>query len=239
MYQQSSTLRRPKNSRQPLWRYLSAERLSDLLKSREVFFTHLPHLEDENEGVLTQRSRERLAIWFEQHNKSSRVAAFAEVESYQEHRKDFYVNCWHMNDHESYLMWKAYAGLGFAIQTTFERVQASFDSSPAAINGGVVEYVDFSRDLTPLGNVFHHVATKDMPYRDEREFRLVFWNPDPCNVDLPRSPNGVRVQVDPCMLIQRVVRNPYFASPSAELEALLEANGIELQDSVVRAKRRR
>ncbi len=36
----------------------------------------------------------------------------------------------------------------------------------------------YLQNITPLGNVFSHVITKDMPYRDEREFRLIFWRHD-------------------------------------------------------------
>jgi len=236
MYEASSTLRRPENSLQPLWRYFSAVRLHDLLASGELFFTHLPHLEDEHEGALTHRSREHLAGWFEHHNRSTRSAAYAEVDLYQKQRENFFVNCWHMNNHESYLMWKAYAGRGFAIQTSFERLQASLDMSTAALTGGVVDYVDFSRDLTPVGNVFNHVATKDMPYRDEREFRLVFWSVDPRNSDYPRSGSGVRIAVDIKMLIQAVVRSPYHEPIEGAIEQLMEKYGLNLEGSAVRAK---
>lgn len=140
-----------------------------------------------------------------------------------------------MNDHESYLMWKAYAGRGFAIQTTFERVQASFDANPPAVTGGVVDYVDFARDLTSVGNVFNHVATKDMPYRDEREFRLVFWAVDPRNTDYRKEGPGVRIRVNVSMLIRQIVRSPYHEPLESKLEELLEHHGLSLQSSSVRA----
>lgn len=83
-----------------------------------------------------------------------------------------------MNDVESYLMWKAYGERGFAVQTTFERIQISFDSFDGEVQGGVVEYIDFTREELPVGNVFSAVVTKDLPYRDEREFRLLLWRPE-------------------------------------------------------------
>ena len=51
-----------------------------------------------------------------------------------------------MKEHESYLMWKAYADRGVAIQTSFERTQSSFERTPLAVTGGVVSYVDLERD---------------------------------------------------------------------------------------------
>jgi hypothetical protein len=239
MYEASSTLTRPEWTLQPLWRYLSAERLRDLLSTREIYFAHLPVLEDQQEGALTSRSREHLASWFQHHNKCTRLIAYSEVEKYQENRTNFYINCWHMNRHESYLMWKAYAGRGFAIQTTFERLQASLDSTQSVITGGVVQYLDFTRDFTPVGNVFNHVATKDMPYQDEREFRLVFWDLDPRNATHAKLPTGLRVPVNVRMLVQAIVKSPYHEPLDQEIERLMEQHGINLVKSTVSAAQTR
>ena len=92
MYETSRVLAPPKRSLQPLWRYLSANRLLDLLRTEELFFSHLPVLEDENEGALTERSREHLAAWFQRQNRCSLQVAYEEVRKYQENRNNFYVN---------------------------------------------------------------------------------------------------------------------------------------------------
>ena len=212
---------------------MSAQRLHDLLDSGELFLTNLMVLEDRYEGALTTRAREALTNWFQAQNKCSRVISYAEVEKYQEHRSEFFVNCWHMNEHESYLMWKSYGDRGYAIQTTFERVQCSFENTTAAITGGTVQYVDFDRDLTPVGNVFNHVVTKDIPYTDEREFRLVFWGVDPANAGLPRLANGIRIPVNVKMLIRSIVTSPFAPPMSTELERLIEGYGITLGRSRV------
>lgn len=222
-----------------MWRYLSADRLQNLLETQELFFSHLPIQEDALEGALTERSREHLASWFQNHNNSSRAKAYLEVDEYQKAQEHFYVNCWHMNNYESYLMWKVYANRGFAIQTTFERLQASLDTSDAAITGGVVDYIDFKRDITPLGNVFNHVATKDKPYQDEREFRLVFWDLAPGNSEYPKVTNGVRVKVNVTMLIESIIRSPYPESMSPDLERLIEAKGFRFHSSGIPVKQNR
>ena len=93
-------------------------------------------------------------------------------------------------------MWKAYADRGVAIQTSFERMQSSFERTPLAVTGGVVSYVDFERDQTGLGQVFTHVTTKDLPYEDEREFRLLPWEHDPANVILSTAGDGALTAID-------------------------------------------
>jgi hypothetical protein len=231
MYEPSSTLVPLDSSLQSLWRYVSAERLEDMLSTGELFFVHLPVLEDAYEGALTARSREHLVSWFEKHGGCTRVQAEAEVVEYEAAQGSFFVNCWHMRQHESYLMWKAYAHRGFAIETSFERLRASLEASTACVMGGVVEYVDFARDLTPVGNVFNHVATKDLPYQDEREFRLVFW--DPRNATYPKVTNGVRVKVDLKMLIRRIIRSPFPEPISPNLQRLLDGHATSVAPSSV------
>lgn len=238
MYETSRVLTRLDRTLQPLWRYMTGSRLLDLLRTKELFFSHLPVLEDQLEGALTARTQEYLANWFQSQNQCARSVAYAEVSKYQENRENFYVNCWHMNDHESYLMWKAYASRGFAIKTSFERLVAALCSESPAVTGGKVEYVDYQRDATMVGNVFNHVAVKDRPYQDEREFRLVFWDLDPRNAAHPRVQGGVRVPVDTRLLIQAVIRSPYEEPMDSELEAALEHLNIRFESSRVFARPR-
>ena len=227
MYSTSSSLSPPARSQQPLWRYFPYERLLDLLESEELFFTHLPAFSDGLEGALTKRSRDRLFHWFYERNNDA-ATAHHEVDLYEKHQEAFYASCWHMNSAESYLMWKAYAyeNRGFAVRTTFERAQAAFEPFSGAVTGGMVQYVDFEREDTQLGNVFNHVITKDLPYTDEREFRFLLWRNDPANLQVSFDPKGVRVRVDLPMLIERIVVNPLTKKIPSELRAVLERKQI-------------
>lgn len=238
MYGKSSTLKPPTNSLQQLWRYFRYDRLIELLSTEDLFFAHLSKLSDGLEGSLTERTRERLFRWSYGRYGGNVAAARAEVDQYEKHRDAFFVNCWHMNDAESYLMWKVYGNQGFAIQTTFERVQIAFDRFEGEINGGVVEYLDFERDGMPIGNVFTAVAKKDLPYRDEREFRLYFWQPGLANQRIEAGPDGVPVRVDLEKLIERVVISPRLKNIPSEFYELLERKNIKcrITSSVVQER---
>lgn len=225
MYQTPSALSRPRNSLQPLWRYLRYERLMDLLESEELFFAHLRGLSDGLEGSLTERTRARLFQWFYSQYNDITLARQA-LETYENHRDAFFVNCWHMNDAESYLMWKVYGDRGFAIRTTFERVQISFDRFAGEVNGGVVEYIDFARAATPIGNVFTPVVKKDIPYRDEREFRLLLWQPNQANQWIDVNAPGVRVQVDLAKLIEKIYVSPRVQEVPPALRQLLDRKSL-------------
>lgn len=231
MFERHKALRYPANSRQQLWRYFPYDRLLDLLQSEELFFTHLPAFSDGLEGSLTLRTRAHLASWFRAQNNSNETSAWEEVKKYEENQAEFFASCWHMNESESYLMWKAYAERGIAVRTTFERVQASFDGFAGAITGGTVDYVDFTRERTPVGIVFNLVMTKDMPYFDEREFRLLLWKIDPRNVDIARQPKGIRVPANVRMLIERVFINPLSGPVPGELMEQLDRHKIVIDAS--------
>lgn len=235
MYKPSKALVLPQNTRQRMWRYLTEERFRQLIQSRTLYFRRVSRFEDGLEGKLTLRSRQRLLEWFT-HKGSTLKTAMQEIELYETHSQAFFASCWHMNDHESYLMWKAYAGMGVAISTTYERLQASFEDSPGAVTGGMTTYVDFERDHTGLGQVFTHVTTKDLPYADEREFRLLLWKNDPRNNELALDGDGVAVPINIPMLIACVVRNPFQPELPPDLIRQLEILGIPYDGSSVRAQ---
>jgi hypothetical protein len=212
---------------------METDRLLDILNSKQLYFRRVSRFDDGLEGRLTGRSRDRLYRWFIEHGSAPEVAA-EEVRMYEEHSNAFFANCWHMRNHESYLMWRAYAGKGVAIQTTFERLQASFDRTPLAVMGSVISYADFERDHTELGQVFTHVTTKDLPYSDEREFRLLLWQNDPTNSSLFMAGDGALADVNPTMLIARVVRNPFQPELPSALASRLDELGIPYGDSGVK-----
>ena len=233
MYQRAKQLTSPENSRQRMWRYMSTDRLQDILDREQLYFRRVSRFEDGLEGRLTIRSLDRLRKWFVSRGSKPEVAE-EEVRIYQEHSHAFFANCWHMREHESYLMWRAYADKGVAVQTHFERMQAAFDGTLLTVAGGLVDYVDFERDLTGLGQLFTHVTTKDLPYSDEREFRLLLWQHDPNNASLSSAGDGVLVDVNSTMLVERVVRNPFQPELPRALAARLKELEIPYDDSGVK-----
>lgn len=225
MYKRIRILTQPANSLQPLWRYLSRDKLLQVVRDRQLWFSHLPALTDGLEGTLTKRTHERLMQHFLAQGQSLETAG-DQVRNYEQHRTDFFVNCWHMNRGESYLMWRAYSDRGFAIQTTFERLQLALDAHDEEVNGTVVDYCDFSREQLPVGNIYTTVKTKDAPYQDEREFRLLVWRPDSLGRRNQPQPRGVRVTIDLAALIEAVYVSPTFVGDLTEVRSALAESGV-------------
>jgi len=224
MYQKNSLLREPKNSKQKLWRYLKYERLVQIINDGVLYFSHISKMSDKWEGLLTNLTKDKL---FQQQYLIYRNAITARdaTNQYELHKDLFYVNCWHMSNHESYLMWKAYTDKGCAIQTDYERLVAAFGDDPPTINGCVINYIDYEREHFPIGNAFVAVSHKDLPYLDEKEFRLLCWKPDLEKQNIPFDENGVNIAIDLNMLIKKI-----FIDPSKNL------NIKELQEQIEKKK---
>jgi hypothetical protein len=226
-------LKHPKNSQQKMWRYVREDRLLDLLQTSELFFTQVAAFKDRLEGVLTRRTRDHAYRWFLHHDRSH-DAARGSLAQYEATKAHFYANCWHMNEHESYLMWRAYAPeRGYAIQTTFERLMAAFDVYPGPISGRVIDYVDFDREVTDWGNTFTMVSTKDITFRDEREFRLFFWRLQPHNNEQPVEENGTRIRVELTQVAARVFISPLIGEPPTHVQEALRQRGIPWESSAI------
>lgn len=134
-----------------------------------------------------------------------------------------------MNDAESYLMWKVYADRGCAIETTFERIRIAFDGFGGEVEGAVVDYLDYNRTTMPVGNIYQSVVRKDLPYKDEREFRLLFWQYSLANQKVGVGSEGIKIGVDLNKLIARIWLNPQFEKSTGEIARLVKAKGLDCE----------
>jgi hypothetical protein len=60
MFKKHPYLTEPKNTRQRLWRYLKHERLLELISEGNLYFPHITRMSDKWEGLLTERTEEKL-----------------------------------------------------------------------------------------------------------------------------------------------------------------------------------
>ncbi len=226
-----------KKPHQYLWKYYAEDRLLNLLDSSELFFTNVPKFTDNFEGLLPAKARNSFIRWCID-NGSSPTKAAQEAIHYENTRNNFYVSSWHVNDYESYLMWKAYANesRGYAIRTTFERIKTAFNSFSGIINGGGIEYVNYADAHINFGNVFNSVSTKDMPYSDESEFRLFFWKEYQQNKTHPIIEGGIKIPVDLSVLVECVYINPLIDQPSAKVQEALLKHEIKWTSSLIRVQ---
>ncbi len=92
-----------------------------------------------------------------------------------------FINCWHMNEHESDAMWRLYARTSdaVAVQSTYARLHQAL---PSLTYLGVVEYMDYQTDWMPENNGFYRFMRKRKSFEHERELRALIQ-------DLPTKPD--------------------------------------------------
>ncbi len=257
-----------------IWRYLDLNKFQSLLSTSAIYFAKADALQafDAREGSLTKSmeyfiDRTFTLDWVSNLRKQN-VQTFAGVpfvgrgrlELRDEFRRRMrnhyrfmlsrmYVNCWHINEHENYLMWQNYVQNkpGIAIKTTVGRLQHAFEGSAPEVFCVNVNYVD--HDSTPLNwesmpggmsqIAMDMLTKKGAPFKGETELRLVtdiltedekwkrglFLIPKGPLLPLDNPRKSVEINVDLNTLIEEVILQPGSAWEfrKAVTEAVIQA----------------
>lgn len=143
-------------------------KFENLLEKKALFFSRADKLEDKFEGSVTKNL----------------TSGGGEIDSIDNMRKAFlpytYLNCWHVNEHESDAMWKLYlhGNDGVAIQSTFKKLETSIPSIESKIDGnvgfGLVNYIDYETfPMKKTNNLLPPFFYKRINFEHEKEFRLI------------------------------------------------------------------
>jgi hypothetical protein len=129
-----------------------------LLQYKELYFARLDHLEDEMEGIIDV---------FPLRDKNR--------ESYLRINK--YVNCWHINEHESEAMWKLYGGVhleSIAVRSSVDRIKRAIANDHSPVMIGKIDYDKEPKELEEqvLHNFYAQVVYKRKIFAHEKELRL-------------------------------------------------------------------
>lgn len=158
-----------------VYRYMSFAKFVYLLQYKELYFARLDHLDDEMEGIIDD---------FSLQDKSR--------ESYLRINK--YVNCWHINEHESEAMWKLYGAVrseSIAVKSSVGRIKTAIANDPIPT---MIGKIDYDKDLQKLNdevlhNFYPQVLYKRKIFEHEKELRLCVSSP--LNANPPQFKNGL------------------------------------------------
>jgi hypothetical protein len=152
---------------QRLWKYMSFTKFMSLLETRSLFFCKADKFEDVFEGKIPTRFFYGWAKDYEE--------LFKEI--HEKLKERVFINCWSLNDEESYAMWKIYASKndGVCVQTTIDRLQRAFinpNEKPRIVK---VRYIDYKKDRINLEkfNTYEFYAYKSKVYEYEKEVRAI------------------------------------------------------------------
>lgn len=237
-----------------IWRYTSIHAFLVLMRDQVLMFHQFKKLQesDAREGMAVE------GFWNSVERQQDRdITNLREMgENSRERLLYFtYANCWNMADHESALMWKAYAPGGIAIETTV----GDLENAPIARlmnvdqpgSGGpklrqlTIEYADDWQELeekgyrhnsTPLNRLFSHL--KRNAFRGEAEVRFDIMPPAPTSeyqqradgsllADVNRRPAWCPVAFASLGWIKQIVAAPSTPEWAAEpIKRLSEEKGL-------------
>lgn len=161
MYADHSQLSLRYDDSQKIWRYMDYEKFECLVHNDSLFFCRADKFPDDKwEGIFPIRMIEKFGLDTES-TPSIDGNTYTRLEWHiQKEARSHLVNCWHVDDTESFAMWKIYGGdhpRSVAIQSTIGRLKRSFNTNNERIWIGEVEYIDF-REWEP-DNRFFNVNT--------------------------------------------------------------------------------
>jgi hypothetical protein len=220
-----------------IWRYINLEKFTSLLTTNALYFARADKLEDQFEGSIPKNDKKILAL--EKNDSEELENNIGDLNKYKDkfinedivpenvrqglaiHRRNIkekmFINCWHMNYHESAAMWKLY-GNHVCIQSTFRKLHKVLpdrvgvkDNYTTGCNLylGQVKYIDYSNESTYTGdleidtNEYRFFVHKRKSYEHEKEVRAII------NTDLINShENGLLLKIDINQLIERVYVKP-------------------------------
>lgn len=207
----------PKNTDVKIWRYMDFTKYVSLLESRSLFFSRSDLFNDPYEGATSHLNaliRPKLYPKFPDKlfTDSSKFAEWV--------RQWTFINCWHMNAHESAAMWKLYARTNeaVAIQSTYQRLYSCVKDNAYI---GVVKYIDYEKEWLPEGNSFWPFVHKRKSFEHEMELRAVIQelplHEDCISVGLQNHEIGKLISIKP----EDLITNVYVAPSAPEWFAIL------------------
>lgn len=184
-----------------IWRYMNLAKFLNLITSKTLWFNRIDKFEDIYEGRYPEANEVKRKDIYECEVSKE---IYDDMEKFA--RENLYVCCFHANEYESAAMWSLYAREeGVAICSTTERLKQCFENEKCDIEISWVNYIDYSKDFLPEGNLFYLALTKRKSFEHEKEVRCIFYDSDRSLKNI----NGVNITVDLDRLIEKVYISPY------------------------------
>lgn len=122
-------------------------KFDSLISSESLFFCRADKFHDKWEGIFPIKMIQKFELDSKQFLSIDRNMYTPCQWHIQKAARSHLINCWHVNENESFAMWKIYSkGLSsIAIQSTIGRLKCSFAVNSERIGIGEVEYIDFRK----------------------------------------------------------------------------------------------
>lgn len=184
----------PASATATIWRYMDLAKFLSLLERSALYFPRVDKLAvaDPYEGYYTNTHATIARLDVNALPEEVRTQKFGNGQTLKEifgqfqsseplaraMRETTFVNSWHMLEHESAAMWALYLRSedGIAVRSTYQRLVDCFkDYKDFEIHIGLIKYIDYERDLIPLGQAMFPMMHKRKSFEHEHELRALIW----------------------------------------------------------------
>jgi hypothetical protein len=184
-----------------------------------LFFARSDRFEDPFEGSMPTQNPTVLRAYLAQAAPGIQEEHLDQFSKFRQGiRSRMYLNCWHMNEHESAAMWKLYARTNeaIAIRSSYDALRTCLPDDGPHVYIGMLKYIDYSTAIIPEGNAFWPFVHKRLSFAHERELRaLIFEDPASEHGQMDFSlqmPIGKQIPVD----LGRLITTVYVAPTSPQ-----------------------
>lgn len=229
-----------------IWRYMSFERLKDLLEKSELYFARLDRFPDFQEASNSIATQAEIRNEMRNQGAGDGIANVLIGLNRIATTQSCYASCWALKDFESNLHWRAYGpGETFkvVVVSTVDRLKESICTQSANLYSGVVKYIDYASQTSP-NNIVEKAFIKRREYDGESEFRVLDFRPEnlPSGIigNMPSVPKFQTFRVDLSNLVLKILVEPVSIRDQEEFGISGNLRGKqEYRDQVVSELTRR
>ncbi|NPE61196.1 DUF2971 domain-containing protein [Dickeya dadantii] len=175
-----------------LWKYMDFTKFMSLITYQKIFACRSDLFDDPYEGTYPRRIVKSLQDVEGNDSGNSDAKSLRYIYDFNLNlRKHTYISCWHANNFESAAMWDLYSknDASVAIETTYADLR---NLLPPEAFIGLVNYIDYDKDIFPINNAFYPFTHKRKSFEHEREVRFLIQK---IPIDVKRN----RVDFDNCV----------------------------------------
>ncbi len=197
---------KPSNVDTPIWRYMDFTKFVSMLENSGLYLARADKLGDPFEGSYSRGNEKQRPDVYKDKRLEDILPSLGKWAQLMRYKT--FVNCWHMNYHESAAMWYQYAKTNeaIAIRSTFQKLDDLLDSDCLL---GVIKYIDYEHDWLPEGNLLFPFVHKRLSFAHEQEIRVVVQdNPNLPNFVKEIRPDGIWKKLDLSLLIEEIYVAP-------------------------------
>ncbi len=199
MYLPDPRLKCPTNENIKIWRYMDFTKFVSFLHSRALHFARADCFEDTFEGSYPRLNIAR-RNWLLGELGVKDTTSVQPL--YKAIKTRTFVNCWHMNEHESAAMWQLYvrSNEGIAVQSTFRRLAEAMRGNDEFVSIATVSYMDYARDAFDEEHELTSLLHKRKSFEHERELRALIQKRGGSGDNL----RGINISVDMHGLVENI-----------------------------------